>query len=286
MRMLHYINRSLFALALAGLIAVCPRTAQAGQTGPLDALYLTAGDQSTNIIIQGTSMTTFSQAGLGNGTGDEYAIAVGSTVRTLSNGNAPTGFGNGAEYTLGGTFTGTTFAYPGPGAFYDGTRDASHNYSADFHSGNIYSFNTNWTNPTLLFNSGISNSLGITYDSKDNTLWVSGFLSNSVSEFTLSGTLLTSFAVTGPGVGFVAYDGGDDSLWFGSRLTSTIYQYDTSGNLLQSPTYASLANYNVLGGEFAFQSQAVPEPASMTLAGIGALGASFFALARRRLNCA
>jgi hypothetical protein len=279
--MLHYFNRSLFALALVGLIAACPRTAQA-QTGPLDALYLTAGDQSTNIIIQGTSMTTFSQAGLGNGTGNEYAIAVGSTVRTLSNGNAPSGFGTGAEYTLGGTFTGTTYAYPGPGSFYDGTRDANLNYSADFRSGNIYSFNTDWSNPTLLFNSGITQSLGITYDSKDNSLWVASFLSNSVSEFSMSGTLLTSFAVTGPGVGFVAYDAGDGSLWFGSRNTATLFQYDTSGNLLQSATYAPLASFNVLGGEFALQ--AVPEPSSMALAGIGALGAGIFALVRRRRN--
>lgn len=169
---------------IAALFVLMATTAAIAGPGPLDALYLTAGDQSTNLIVQGTSATTFAQAGNLNGSGDEYAIAVGSTVRTLSNGNQGTGsnpgpYGVGAEYTLGGTFTGNTYVYPNVGYFYDGTRDASHNYSADFITGNIYQFGLDWTSPTLLFNSNLNSSLGITYDSKDNTLWIAAYKGSS-----------------------------------------------------------------------------------------------------------
>ena len=257
-------------------------SASVAVAGPLDALYLTAGDDSTIYVVQGSSVTTFGQEGFGDGEGNEYAIAVGSTVRTLANGNTttlPLDYGDGAEYTLGGVWTSQLYPYPPTSAsFYDGTRDATYNYSVDFSTGDVYSMNLDWTNPQVLFNSGISNALGITYDSKNESLWIAEFQSSQVSQFSMTGTLLSSFSVSAT-IGFIAYDAGDNSLWFGGIGDPTIYQYDTDGNFLSSESYQELDGSNILGGEFAYAP--VPEPSTFALLGLGGIGLTFNAYRRR-----
>lgn len=89
----------------------------------------------------------------------------------------------------------------------------------------------------------------------------------------------------------MAYDAGDSSLWTGKPQTgnTTLYQYDTSGNLLQSPTYAILGGYNVLGGEFGYQGQqsvGTPEPSTLAGLGIGTMIAVAFARRRKAARAA
>ena len=137
---------SLSALAVTGAL-ILTLASSAHAQGPVSKLYVTAGDQATNWILQGTTATSFAQQAPGT---DEYAIAVNSTVRTLGNGNYDTGIG--AEYTLAGVYTGTNYAYPTSGvAFYDGTTDGTYNYSVDYSGGGVYRTNADWTNAVLLF---------------------------------------------------------------------------------------------------------------------------------------
>ncbi len=273
--MLRSKSRLGFAIVL-GLAALAGR---AVAQGPIGTYYLTAGDQGTNWIIQGTTATSFAQ----NQAADrgEYGIAVTSTVQTLGNGNAGE-MGLGSQYTLGGVYTGTNYAYPAVTAsFYDGTTDGTHNYSVGFTDGLVYQMNLDWSKPVVLFDTHAgAGDLGITYDSANNSIWVSSFVSNSVTDYTLSGTVLSSF--TGPNVELtsLAYDPSDGTLWMGSQnQEGTFWQYSTSGVQLQSQFYAALAGQNTLGGEFSIN--AVPEPSSLALCGLGALALAGYARRRR-----
>src|SRR5262252_2903149 len=84
-------------------------------SGPIGVYYLTAGDQAMNWGVQGSSVI-YSGAQVG----DEYAIALDPTIRTLGNGNTDTLPGAGYTYSL--VPTGASYPYPVQGArFYDGT---------------------------------------------------------------------------------------------------------------------------------------------------------------------
>jgi len=127
-----------YTLLVGLLISVSVGIATAG---PISPLYLTGiavghGNQNEIVVIQGTSVVnswfTHSSA-CGDHPesytcGDEKALAVGTTIRTLG----AFGLQGGAEYTLGGSYTGVDFSNPLPGGsenLVDGTRDASHNYA-------------------------------------------------------------------------------------------------------------------------------------------------------------
>src|SRR2546430_10837732 len=121
------------------------------EAGPISTWYLTAGDQGTNWMIQGASASSFPQHHPENQ--GEYAVAVSGDVRTLGNGN--TGSGLGSQYTLAGVYTGTDYAYPNTALrFYDGATDGTYNYSVDYGSGAVYRMDRDWSNPSLLFNTG------------------------------------------------------------------------------------------------------------------------------------
>jgi len=259
-------------------VALC--SSGAANAGLLGTLYGTDGDGQTNYIFTSAGFSTFVQQGdtlVNNSQSDEYAIAVGATIRTLGNGNEGFGSGTywGAEYTLSGVPTGATYTYPVPNAaFYDGTTDGTYNYAADYISGNVYSFNLGWTNPQLLFNSNLGNALGISYDSANNSLWVAQFGGTNLTEYSLSGLVLSSFS-TAQNIAGLAYNPGDDTLWFNSISSNTLYQYSTAGSYLGSQTYAML-NPNILGLEFAESGAvAAPEPTTFgfILSGIAILWA-------------
>ena len=254
------IKRSLFWLSV---IAACLPPIAAFATGPTGTYYLTAGEPGgTNWAVQGNAVVN-SWPQHHPESGGEYAIAVSSTVRTLGSNqitNHP-----GSEYTLNGTYTGTDYAYPSvTNRFYDGTTDGSFNYSVDYSGGGVYRMNSDWSQSTLLFNS-VTNALGITYDPSNNSLWISSFNTNTVVDYSLTGTPLSSFSVPFSKITCLALDPADQTLWMGSQSTEgTFYQYSKAGAQLNTQFYSALANQNTLGGEFA-----VPEPGTIGLLGLG-----------------
>jgi len=148
---------------------------------------------------------------------------------------------------------------------------------------NVYQTGLSWQNPTLLFSvqsvgGARAEYLGIAYDSRNNSLWVSGWADAAVNDYSLSGALLSSF--TGPGsLSALAYDSADNTLWGSYDETNSLYQYSLAGVLLQSGTPAGLVEGDYIGGDMSKGSgSGVPEPATTVLvvAGLAVL------VARRR----
>src|SRR4051812_17319231 len=112
-----------FATVLAALFVCAMSFAQ----GPAGVYYMTAGDQNTMWRAQGAS-TLGSWAMTHPG---EYPIAVTSSVRTMG-----VGQGNqGSDYSLTGTFTGTSYTNPVNGSFYDGASNGTSNFALDYGAG-------------------------------------------------------------------------------------------------------------------------------------------------------
>jgi hypothetical protein len=149
--------------------------------------------------------------------------------------------------------------------FYDGTQDGRSNYSIDYGAGGVYRFDQNWANPAFLFSVNASGWLGITYDPTNNSLWVSDFGGNTVADYSMSGTALSSFTTPFGAITSLAMDT-NHTLWMGSQGTlGTFYNYSTAGALLGTVTYSQLLNQNTLGGEIT----STPEPGTLLLIGTG-----------------
>ena len=253
------------------LLASGPAAAQTGR------YYLSAGDQHDMSVVQGgTVINQWTQAN-NLCCGGEYALAVSGDIRTLASGRSN---GLGSQYTLGGTYTGTTYPFPVSGAaFYDGATDGTHNYSVDYDNGNVWRTDRNWANPSLLFGTQ-SSELGITWD-PNNTLWTVNFYTGVVSNWTLGGAFLGGFNSGLYGAGSLAMDYADGSLWMSSQTTyGSLYQYSTSGTLTGTSQGLPV---NYLGGEFDLAGNTtVPEPASIVLMASGLLALVPFA--RRRMR--
>ena len=253
----------LAALGLLTLLAAPAARAQAppAGSGPVSKLYLTAGEQGHNFIIQGSTVTQSNVA-----VGKEYAIAVSGDVRTLI--PSSEGSTGGANYDL--NFTDTGGRYTSTFNFFDGTTDGTHNYSVNYNIGseNVYQTGRNWQTSVALFQVPEAY-LGITYDRTNNSLWISNFNGTTVSDYSLTGTLLSSFNTTFSSITCLALDPADNTLWMGSQSTEgTFYQYSKGGVFLQSDTYAALANQNTLGGEFNIAAPAVPEASTTVSLGL------------------
>jgi len=228
-------------------------------SGPKSELYVTLWQNAGIAVVQGNTIVR-SWANSGN---LEIAISVTDKVRTLGHYSS----GTGAEYTLDGTFTGTTFGTT-TSYFHDGASDGQYSYAILWNTGNLYRYNTNWTNPQYMFNVG-AQSVGITYDPTNDSFWVSNWGDGSVKNFSRSGALLSSFS-TGYGyLSGLAMDYADGTLWMSPSAGSTLVQYSRTGTQLSSVTYNFAGG--VYGAEFAF---AVPEPSTIALLmlAIGLLG--------------
>ena len=260
-------SRLFFALLVLAAAAVWRTSAANAQTS---VYYLTAGDDGVNFAFQnGAAINSWSQQT------NEYPIAVTDTVRTLG----PNSGDSGSQYTLGGTFTGTTYTNSAPsGDFYDGTSDGTSNYSVDFDTGNVYRFNADWSGATLLF-TAVGDDLGITYDPSNSSLWVQNYSDGGVTDFSLDGTVLGSFSTGLSDTGSLARDPADGTFWCTSQdSTGTLYQFNSSGTQLSSFTDPTAAGLNFLGGEFV----EVPEPSTWAALLSGGLVLAVAVRVRRR----
>jgi hypothetical protein len=271
-------TRVVLAVAAAGLFAV-----SAAQAAPTSTLYLTdQTNQTTNLItIQGgTGITTITPL---TTNASDSAIAVTSTINTLGS-NWNTGYPQtGYQYTLSGVPTGVTYSAPSSGPsttayFEDGASDGTNNYSVDFYTGNVYKFNGNWGNPTLLFSDTIGGYAddGIAYDTKNNTLWITNFYNATTYHYTLNGTLLGT--LNGVGDMGLALDPADGTLWVYDGWNQ-MDQYSQTGVLLstfQLPVEGDV----IAGAEFA-EATPTPIPGALLLFAPGLAGLAFV---RRRFG--
>ncbi len=259
---------------LAALVAAS-LTATA-QTGPTSTLYLTIdqGAYSYFQVVQGNSVSAPVRTSYGT---DEFPIAVWGDVRT--DGNDPTI--PGGQYTLGLTPTGTSYA-PLPGFISqpdDGTSDGTHNYVVDTQGGIVYQTARDFTNVVPLFNSGLPFAEGITYDPVNKSLWIcSYFQSTFIDDFSLSGTLLSSFDVGHSNNFGLAMDPADHTLWLTNNSTLELEQYSTTGTLLSLGPFVSGSG----GAEFNLAPTTTPEPGTLIMFGSGIL--SLAGILRRKIK--
>jgi hypothetical protein len=106
---------------------------------------------------------------------------------------------------------------------------------------------------------------------------------DNVYQYSMTGTLLFSFSVPGPGgsqpgIAALAYDPVDDTLWGIHYLTNELLQYSKSGVLLQSVMPDGLPASNMTSGDIA----PIPEPAVGSLVGIGLLMMSLLCARRKQ----
>jgi hypothetical protein len=209
-------------------------------------MYLMAGDQSTfHVIRNGALIRSWA---LADGTARyQYPIAVIDSVRTMGANEGDLG----AEYDLSGVDLGPRYIHePGPIRCWDGTTDATFNYSIDT-AGGVYRFNRDWSDPVLLFDAG---SIGaLTYDPSNDSLWVSQFGTETIINYTMDGAVISSFSTGHTQNMALALDHADGTLWLHDRNAQGTYeQWTRDGERLTRFGIRGMEGENALGGEFAF----------------------------------
>ena len=235
----------------------------AGANAQIDKLFVTDGDSSRLCMVQGGVVqgVVATQSGA-------YPIAVSGSVWTGSL------YGNSTalEFDLNGNYLGNSVPINQVNAV-DGTTDGvQYNYQLNGCFGNsavVYRSNLDFSNAQPLYNAfGMSRSVGISYDSSDGTIWVSGDV--EMRHYDLNGNQIGGWNHQA-GDATLAYEESSDTLWL---VRSSMYQYDKNGNLLQVLTPNGLAANN-WGAEFPIRG--IPAPGAAALLGAGGLIA-----ARRR----
>lgn len=245
-------------VAFAVLGAIHPAGA-----GPISEYYITNGDSLSMKVVQGNSIVRSWTL-----RDNQYPTAVVDTVRaygTYSN-------NVGSEYDLFGNFLGVNYPHRGDaGQSLDGTTDAvSYNWLVSFNDDGVWQFDRNWANPIRIF--GLpTKPTGITYDLVSGHLWIARDTASVIEEYTLGGTLVSSFGYGSGRLGSLAYEPATDTLWGNVNGSDEIRQFSKAGVLLESVNIPGLAGNN-WGGEFS-----IPEPGALSLLLLGSV-----ALLRRR----
>lgn len=261
-------NARLLVGALATL-ALAP--AALGQSSELFMFQYDGAQGNFHVFQNGASQRSWAGAGSGNG-GQvrEYGIAVVDDLRTIDYFGTSTG----AQYDLNGTPSGTTYTHSLGINVIDGATDGvNHNYAGAYFGNAIYSFDRDWANPSLAFSvPSVSSITGITYDTGRGSLWVYAANSNSVVEYSTTGSVLGAFSVVNVGSeAMLAYEPSTQTIWLKPRNLQEIRQYSRDGNLLDTVALTGFGD-NTLGMEFS-----VPTPGAAAFLGLAGL-----TLARRR----
>jgi hypothetical protein len=226
-------------------------------------------------------------------TGALTVFAIDGTIKTAtSDPGAP-----GREYSLTGEVL--DGVYPNLlkdgrpfGLFADGATDAVHNYSVTTHiaGGNVYQFTTEWDSAQFLFSTGYKGSLGIAFDNITNTLWISSTgdhygadpddNNNFIRNYDLTGNLLYSIdasQIEGRHEG-LAIDYMTNTLWLSSE--SGLTELTKSGEILRTIHSDAPYGFSALETDYA-NASTVPEPTSVALFSLGAIGIGFIGRKRK-----
>jgi hypothetical protein len=202
-------------------------------TGPTSPYYIDNFIDQTIYVVQGTSVINSFPLAYSGCRYCEGSLAVTNVVSTNSFGNYWDS-GTGGQYTLAGEPTGTSWPTTPPltgetqNGFYDGTSDGTRNYTVEnlnFPSSapKVIATDLNWQNPVALFSlpGAQEGYIGMAYDPQNNSLWISGYRTDVIADYSLNGTLLSSFS-TGLGTDLEAdalgFDPADSTLWFASTI--------------------------------------------------------------------
>jgi PEP-CTERM motif len=265
-------------VTLVALVAVAFTGVARASSGPTFTIYLTyseVGNDSNIVSVLGNTITMFPEA---YGSPNEIPIAVSGDIRTT--GFYSTSPNLGGQYTLAGVPTGQTYTLPPPVIdAYDSTTDSHHNYLVDYTTGTVYQTDRDFTNPVPLFNVGPGN-LGITYEVKNNSLWISGWYANTfVTDYSLSGGFISSFSTGHYYNGALAIDPTDQNLWLvDDANTYALQEYSTAGQWMGS---GPAVGYT-LGGEENIGYFPSPEPGTLMMFGSGIVGLA--GLVRRKIK--
>ena len=225
----------------------------------LSEYFVMAGDQSRFHVIRGGVLLR--SWGPASTTAQyQYPIVVTNTVRTMGANAAEVG----AEYDLNGNDLGSRFTHPTTGSTrgWDGTTDGTSNYMIDT-AGGVYRLDQNWTNEVRLF--GVAGLGSLAYDPTNNSLWVSQFNTNMITEYTMAGVLLRSFSTGHTQNMALALDHADGTLWLHDRTArGTFEQWSKTGMRLNRIAVAGMSTENALGGEMPFTRTANCRPRNGT----------------------
>ena len=231
-------------------IVVCGLLANLTAAQTSELVLTSTNTTDCYVVRNGQIVRQFSRAS----TSDGPALVVQNTIKMYGQ----TGNSVGHEYSLTGTQLAGQYINAGFVDCFDGATDGSRNWTI---SHNDFSNNFaclvgdgSWGGVHIAF-VPTRRSSGVTYDSTDDTLWISNNVGgcDRIQHYTTGGTLLAEFpiaTVNGGGYG-IALDPADDTLWMpGAYATQgQLFQYDKFGALLQTLAIAGM-NTNVLGAEF------------------------------------